>query len=193
VASHGGCDRHHRAAGRQLLQSPLNQCLDYFEEKKMAVDYFLKIDGIPGESTDSKHNDEINIHSWSWGETQATGPGPGGGVGRVSMQDFRFSKAVDKASPKLMLACASGQHIKEAVLSCHKAGGVLNDFLTITLTEVTVSSYETAGNSGAPIDPMDQFALHFAKIEFNYVQEKSDGTMDAGTQAGWDVKNNKPA
>jgi type VI secretion system secreted protein Hcp len=158
----------------------------------MAVDYFLKIDGIPGESTDSKHNGEINILSWSWGETQATGPGTGGGAGKVSMQDFRISKAVDKTSPKLMLACASGQHIKDAVLSCRKAGGILKDFLTITLTEVTVSSYEIVGNSGADIDLTDQFALHFAKIEFNYVQQKPDGTMGASSQAGWDVKNNKP-
>jgi len=159
----------------------------------MAVDYFLKIDGIPGESTDSKHNGEINISSWSWGETQLTGPDPAGGVGKVSIQDFRLSKAVDKASPKLMLACASGQLIKDAVLSCRKAGGMLNDFLTITLAEVTVSSYEIAGNSGAAIDPTDQFALHFAKIEFNYVQQKPDGTMGQSTQAGWDVTNNKPA
>ena len=159
----------------------------------MAVDYFLQIDGIPGESTDSEHNGEINISSWSWGETQATGPNPGGEAGKVSVQDFHFSKAVDKASPKLMLACASGQRIKNAVLSCRKVGGVRKDFLTITLTEVTVSSYEIAGNSGAAIDPTDQFALHFAKIEFNYVQQKPDGTMGASTQAGWDVKNNKPA
>jgi type VI secretion system secreted protein Hcp len=159
----------------------------------MAVDYFLQIDGIPGESTDSKHNGEISIASWSWGETQATVPSQGGEVGKVSMQDFHFTKAVDKASPKLMLACASGQHIKNAVLSCRKAGGALKDFLTITLTEVTVSSYEIAGNSGAAIDPTDQFALHFAKIEFNYVQQKPDGTMGESTQAGWDVKNNKPA
>jgi type VI secretion system secreted protein Hcp len=159
----------------------------------MAVDYFLKIDGIPGESTDSKHKGEINISSWSWGETQATGPGPGGGIGKVSMQDFRISKAVDKTSPKLMLACASSQLIKDAVLSCRKAGGILNDFLTITLTEVRVSSYEIAGNSGAAIDPTDQFALHFAKIECNYVQQNPDGTMGASTQAGWDVTNNKPA
>jgi type VI secretion system secreted protein Hcp len=159
----------------------------------MAVDYFLKIDGVPGESTDAKHNSEIVISSWSWGETQATGPGPGVGIRRVSTQDFRISKAVDKTSPKLMLACANGQLIKDAVLSCRKAGGILNDFLTITLTEVTVSSYEIAGNSGAAIDPTDQFALHFAKIEFNYAQQKPDGTTGANTQAGWDVTNNKPA
>lgn len=71
--------------------------------RKMAVDYFLKIDGIQGESTDAKHEGEISTLSWSWGETQATTPGAGGGAAKVSMQDFRFSKAVDKTSPKLML------------------------------------------------------------------------------------------
>jgi len=162
----------------------------------MAVDYFLKIDGIPGESTDAKHNGEINIASWSWVETEATGTGgpAGGGMGKVSMQDFRFSKAVDKSSPKLMLACASAQHIKDAVLSCsRKAGGITQDFLTITLTEVSVSSYEIAGNSGAALDPTDHFALHFAKIEFKYAQQKPDGTVGDSTQAGWDLKNAKPA
>jgi type VI secretion system secreted protein Hcp len=158
----------------------------------MAVDYFLKIDGIPGESTDAKHNGEINVLSWSWVETQPTAAGPGGGTGKVSMQDFRFSKAVDKSSPKLMLACASGQRIKDAVLSCRKAGSS-QDFLTITLTEVTISSYEIAGNDTVAVDPTDQFALHFGKIQFQYVQQKPDGTTGASTEAGWDVTTNKGA
>jgi type VI secretion system secreted protein Hcp len=89
-----------------------------------------------------------------------------------------------------MLACASGQHIKDAVLSCRKAGGS-QDFLTITLTEVTISSYEIAGNHAVVVDPTDQFALHFGKIQFHYLQQKPDGTMGESTEAGWDVKNNK--
>ena len=78
----------------------------------MAVDYFLKIEGIEGESHDDKHKNEIDLQSWSWGETQ-TGThsaGGGGGAGKVDMQDFHFVMAHNKASPKLMLACASGEH-----------------------------------------------------------------------------------
>lgn len=157
----------------------------------MAVDYFLKIDGIQGESTDAKHKGEISILSWSWGETQATAPGAGGGAGKVSMQDFRFSKAVDKASPKLLLACASAQRIKDAVLSCRR-GGSSQDFLTLTLSDVTVSSYEIVG-SGAALDPTDQLALHFAKIEFNYVEQNPDGSMGASTKTGWDLQKNEAA
>lgn len=158
----------------------------------MGVDYFLKIDGIQGESTDAKHKGEISILSWSWGETQTAAPGAGEGAGKVSMQDFRFSKAVDKASPNLFLACANTQRIKDAVLSCRKAGAS-QDFLTFTLSDVTVSSYEIVGNSGAVVDPTEQLALHFAKIEFNFVEQKPDGSMGASTKAGWDVKNNKAA
>ena len=89
-----------------------------------AVDYFLKIDGIDGESADQKHRKEIDIESWSWGEDRSgpTAAGGGGGAGKVPMQDFHFVMKVNKASPKLLLACATGEHIKKAILTCRKAG-----------------------------------------------------------------------
>lgn len=89
-----------------------------------------------------------------------------------------------------MLACASGQHIKDAVLSCRKTGGS-QDFLTITLTEVASSSCQIS--DGAAADLTGQFALHSAKIQFDYKQQKPDGTMGASTEAGWDLQNNKAA
>ena len=156
----------------------------------MAIDCFLKIDGIQGESTDAKHQGEITVLSWSWGETQAMATAASGETGKVSMQDFHFSKAVDAASPKLMLACASDQQIKDAVLSCRKTGGS-EDFLTITLTEVAISTYQISDDAAA--DPTDQFALHFAKIQFDYAQQKPDGTLGASTEAGWDIPSNKAA
>ena len=84
-----------------------------------AFDYFLKVDGIAGESTDSKHKGEIDVLSWSWGETQSgsAGGGGGGGAGKVQMQDLHVTSNMSKASPQLMLACASGQHIKSAILT----------------------------------------------------------------------------
>ena len=89
-----------------------------------AVDYFLKFDGIKGESTDSKHKDEIDVESWSWGETQTgtQGPGGGGGAGKVQMQDFHFVMQLNRSSPLLAKACATGQHIKSATLTTRKAG-----------------------------------------------------------------------
>ena len=119
-----------------------------------AVDYFLKLDGIKGESQDSKHKDEIDLESWSWGETQ-TGTfsgGGGGGAGKVSMQDFQFVMKVNTASPKLLKACASGEHIKNAVLTCRKAGKEQQEFLKIILSDVLVSSYHTGGSGNGGVD-----------------------------------------
>src|SRR5215472_15946713 len=96
------------------------------------VDYFLKLDGIDGESSDAKHKNEIDVESWSWGQSQSgtSGHGTGGGgAGKVNMQDFHFVMKVNQASPKLMLACASGQHIKSGTLTCRKAGGEQQEYL----------------------------------------------------------------
>ena len=158
-----------------------------------AVDYFLKIDGIPGESQDAKHKDEIALESWSWGATQSGtyGAGGGGGAGKVSMQDFHFVMKVNKASPKLMLACASGEHIKKAVLTCRKAGTDQQEFLKITMSDILVSSYQTGGSAGSDLVPTDQISLNFSKIEFEYKEQKPDGTLGGAVSAGYDLKANK--
>ncbi len=156
-----------------------------------AVDYFLKIDGIDGESTSDRHKGEIDIESWSWGETNTAGQsvGRGAGAGKVIMQDIHFTKIMDKASPKLMLAVASGQHIKEVVLTGELSGERGQKFLEIKLTDVLISSYQTGGSSGSV--PVDSFSLNFSKIEFTYHPVKPDGSLDEPVKAGWDVKANK--
>ena len=158
-----------------------------------AVDYFLKIEGYDGESKDSKHGGEIDVESWSWGETQSGthGAGGGGGAGKVSMQDFHFVMKINKASPKLILACASGEHIKKAVLTCRKAGKDQQEFLKITMSDALVSSFQTGGSGGSDIIPTDQLSLNYAKIEFEYKPQKPDGTLDAAVKTGWDQAANK--
>ena len=156
-----------------------------------AVDYFLKIEGIEGESTDSKHKNEIDVESWSWGETNSGthAAGGGGGAGKVSMQDFHFVMRVNKASPKLMLACATGEHLPSAILTCRRAGKEQQEYLQVTFTDLLVSSYQTGGSSG-DIVPLDQISLNFAKIEFSYKPQKPDGTLDAPVKTGYDLKKN---
>ena len=157
------------------------------------VDYFLKMDGIDGESQDHKHKGEIDVQSFSWGETQ-TGThaaGGGGGAGKVSMQDFHFVMNVNKSSPKLMLACANGEHIKKAVLTCRKAGKDQQEFYKITLSDVLVSSFQTGGNGHSDIVPTDQISLNYAKIEWEYKEQKSDGTLGGSVKAGFDLKQMK--
>jgi type VI secretion system secreted protein Hcp len=157
------------------------------------VDYFLKIDGVDGESTDAKHKNHIDVESWSWGAVQqgSAGGGGGGGAGKVTMQDFHFVMRLSKASPNLMLACASGKHIKMATLTARKAGKDQQDYLTFKFTDVLVSSYQTGGSEQSEITPLDQVSLNFAKIEMSYKQTKRDGTLGAETKAGWDLKANK--
>jgi type VI secretion system secreted protein Hcp len=157
-----------------------------------AVDYFLKLDGIEGESQDSKHKGEIDIESWSWGETQSGthAGGGGGGAGKVVMQDFHFVMRVNKSSPKLLLACANGQHIKEATLLCRKAGKEQQDFLKIKFSDLLVSSYQTGGSSGDVV-PTEQISLNFAKIEYEYKEQKPDGSLGGAVKAGYNLKENK--
>ena len=119
------------------------------------VDYFLKIDGIQGESQDKTHKNEIEIESFSWGANQTGTASRGGGMGagKVQMQDFHFVMSVNKASPKLMLACANGEHIKNAILTCRKAGKEQQEYLKITFTDLLVSNYQTNGTGAADIVP----------------------------------------
>ena len=145
----------------------------------MAVDMFLKLTEIDGESRDDQYAKWIEIESFSWGESQAStsGVGGGGGAGKVSMQDFHFATGFSKASVTLFLACASGQHIRDATLNLRKAGGDKGGetYLTWKLSDVMVSSYQTGASSGGSDVPMDQFSLNFAKVEVSYKEQKASG------------------
>jgi type VI secretion system secreted protein Hcp len=156
------------------------------------VDYFLKIAGIEGESTDAKHKNEIDIESWSWGETN-TGShsyGGGGGAGKVSMNDFSITMRVNKSSPKLLLSCASGEHIKEALLTCRKAGKEQQEYLKIKFSDLLVSSYQTGGSRGDVV-PVDQISLNFSKIEYEYYPQTEKGSLGSKVPVHWDLKQNK--
>ncbi len=162
----------------------------------MASDIFLKIGDIKGESLDDKHKDEIDVMSFSWGVTQTgTGAlGGGAGAGKVQFHDFHFSSKTSKASPKLFLACASGEHIKDAALSVRRSTETRapDDYLVIKMNDVLISSYQTGG-SGQDDRPTDEVSLNFAKIEFTYKPQKPDGSFDAPITEAWDLKANKRA
>src|SRR6476469_7622136 len=128
-----------------------------------AVDFFIKFDGIKGESADAKHKDEIDIEAWSWGETNIAGHEPGGGgsgAGEVAMQDFHLVMRMNRASVSLMKACATGEHIKEATLTGRKAGKGQAEFLVIKMNDVLISSYQTGGSEGADVVPTDQVSFN---------------------------------
>ena len=157
-----------------------------------AVDYFLKIDGIDGESLDSKHKGEIEVLSFSFGAQNGGtfAMGSGGGAGKVHIHDITFVSHVNKASPKLFLACCNGQHISKVSLTLRKAGKDQQEYLKIQMNDVLVSSFQTTGSESSVI-PTEQFSLNFAKIEFDYKEQKSDGTLGGSVKVAWDLKQNK--
>jgi type VI secretion system secreted protein Hcp len=157
------------------------------------VDYFLKIEGVDGESTDDKHKNEIEVESWSVGgvNSGSFSSGGGGGSGKVAMNDFHFVKKVDKASAKLLASCATGEHLKKATLVCRKAGKEQQEFLTIVLSPILVSSYQTGGSAGSDVIPMDQVSINYGKIEYKYKEQKADGSLGGEVIGGWDVTTNK--
>jgi type VI secretion system secreted protein Hcp len=156
-----------------------------------AFDYFLELDGIPGESADAKHKGEIDVLSWSWGESQPApvNPGGGGGAGKVAMTDLHVSANLSKASPQLLLACAAGTHIKGAVLTGRKGGKAQAEFLTFSLSDVLVSAYQTGGATAEA--PLDSISLSFSKIEMTYREQTAKGGLGPAIRVGWDRKTNK--
>jgi type VI secretion system secreted protein Hcp len=155
-------------------------------------DAFLKIDGVEGESTDDAHGKEIDVLSYSWGATQpgTHGAGGGGGAGKGEVHSFHFTMRMSKATPKLMLACATGSHYKEALLTVRKAGETPQEYLTIKLETVYVDSYQTGGSDGSDI-PVESISLSFGKASYEYKPQKEDGTLGSPVKVGYDVKAQK--
>jgi len=158
----------------------------------MASDIFAKIGDIKGESLDSKHKDEIEVLSWSWGvqQTGTMAHGGGGGEGKASFNDFNFTHHVDKASPVLLKACATGEHIKEATITVRKAGKGQQEFLIIKMNDVIVTSV-TQGGSGGTDGMSENVSIAFAKVDVQYKPQKADGSLEAGLHFKYDIKQNK--
>lgn len=156
------------------------------------ADFFLKIEGIDGESKDEKLEKHIEVLSWSWGESNAGSfaHGQGGGVGKVNMQDLSVSASISAASPHLFLACANGKHLSKAVLTCRKAGETPQVYLTITLNDVLISSFQTGGSGGGDL-PIESFSLNFAKIEYEYFTQDEKGVVKSAGKKSWDLKASK--
>ena len=158
----------------------------------MAADIFAKLGDIKGESLDSKHKDEVEVLSWSWGVQQSgtMAHGGGGGEGKASFTDFNFAHHVDKASPVLMKACATGEHIKEATITVRKAGKGQQEFLIIKMNDIIVTSVALSSSDDTSA-MAESVALRFAKFDLEYKPQKSDGSLDAGVHFKYDIKANK--
>ena len=155
----------------------------------MAVDVFLKIGDIKGESKDSKHAGEIDVLSWSWGvsQTGSMSLGGGGGAGKANFSDLNFMHTLDKASPVLLKACAMGDHYPDATLVARKAGKGQQDYLIIKMKEVFVTSVQSSGSSE---EPTESVSLTFGHVDLEYKAQKADGSLEAGVHFIYDIKKN---
>jgi len=157
----------------------------------MASDIFAKLGDIKGESLDSKHKDEIEVLSFSWGVTNASAAGPGGGAGagKATFQDLSIVHNIDRATPLLMKACATGTHLKEATITHRKAGTSQQEFFIVKMTDVIITGVTHAVADGQP--GSESVTLTFGKVDLDYKPQKPDGTLDAGVHFKYDLKNNK--
>jgi type VI secretion system secreted protein Hcp len=157
----------------------------------VASDIFAKLGDIKGESLDDKHKDEIEVLSWSWGVTNAApaSTGTGAGAGKPKFQDFSFTHKIDKASPVLMQACATGVHLKEATITHRKAGKGQQEFLIIKMNDVIVTALTDGDTSDG--GSSETVSLAFAKVDVEYKPQKADGSLDAGVHFKYDLKANK--
>lgn len=159
----------------------------------MAVDIFLKLDGIEGESRDSKHEKEIDVTSWSWGMTQSgtTHQGSGGGSGKVAVQDLHITKYLDKSSPTLALFCCNGKHVSKGTLTVRKAGGDNPvEYLKLDLEEIIITSYSTGG-SGHDDRVSENISLNFSKFSKVYTPQSDKGASQGKVEAKWHISKNK--
>jgi type VI secretion system secreted protein Hcp len=155
-----------------------------------AIEYHLDVDGIKGESGATKHKEHIEIMSWSWGATNPTTiVGMGMSAGKVSVSDLSFTKRVDKSSPKLLELCVTGKHVKQATLYCSKqtGGKTPEDFLTIKLQEVYVSSYQVGGSHHEDVGT-ESLSLSYGVIDYDYKEQKPDGTLIDSGEVVYDVR-----
>src|ERR1044071_481756 len=158
----------------------------------MAIDTFLKLASVKGESQVKGFEDQIQILAWSWGmsQTGTTHHGSGGGAGKVNVQDLSFTHYVDSATPGLILACCKGTHYDEATLTMRKAGGEALPYMTLKLKDIIVTSV-SGGGSGGEDQQTENVTLNFASFEVSYQPQDNKGAKKGGAiEIKYDIAKN---
>lgn len=159
----------------------------------MAIDAFLKLGTIKGESVADGHKDEIDLLSFNWGmsQTGSMHTATGGGTGKVDVNDLVVTHLLDAASPNLALACCLGTHHESAVLTLNKAGGDKLPYLTLTLTDVLITQVSHGASIGDE-RPVESVSLNFAKFKYSYQPQDAKGAKKGGAvETGYDISLNK--
>ena len=158
----------------------------------MALDIFLKLDTVVGESADKTHRKEIDVLFWSWGmlNTRSAHAGGGAGTGKGYVKDLTVTKYVDKSSPALMLGCCSGTHYPSALLTVRKVGGKEPvEYLKIKMQEVFISSVSTRNDTNC-FQMSEELILNCAKVSVDYTPQNPDGSKGIAIPFRWDIPSN---
>jgi len=160
----------------------------------MAVDMFLELDGVKGESVDKTHKGKIDIIAWQWGLSNSGTfhHGSGGGAGKASFSDITVTKYIDAASPNIMLFCANGKHFAKGKIIVRKAGENPLEYLLIDFDKVLVTSYGTGGGSGEE-RLTESVTLNFAKVKVEYITQSEKGGKGTPHAFSWDISANAKA
>jgi len=159
----------------------------------MALEFYLKLDGIPGESTDSKHKEWIEVVSFSHGVEQEGSSRSGGGestVGRAHFSDFCVVKRLDKSSPKLALTCASGAHVASAKMELCQSTKDKHPYMKYELTDVVISAVKPSGQNTSNTLPLEEVTMRYSKIQWEYTPMDAAGKVTAAAKANWNLKDN---
>ncbi|KPY27162.1 putative type VI secretion system effector [Pseudomonas coronafaciens pv. porri] len=166
------------------------------QEADMSFDAFMQVDGVEGESLDDGHKGWVELLSYHYEAIQSisnTASSSGGATaGGVTLGDFRVSKYIDRATPKLFELCCRGSHIKKVTIRVHRAGTEKFKYLDIVLEEVLISTVSGNGAEHAGL-PMEMITLNYGRIKFEYSQQRrADGGNAGIVSGGWDRTANKP-
>lgn len=161
----------------------------------MAIDVYLQIEGIKGESADADFKGWIECVSANWGMSQpksaTASTGAGHSAERCEMTDISIIKVADVSSPQLMLSCASGRKIPRAKLNFMRADGSGERILyfEVELTTVIVGSVHPHIEPGNLLT--EHVSLKFGKVIWKYAQQKIGGGSCGNSQGGWDLMGNR--
>jgi type VI secretion system secreted protein Hcp len=153
-----------------------------------AVDMFLKIEGVDGESADSRHRGWIDVLSVDWDVTRPSGSTAGARTSApATFGGLTVSKTVDKSSPSLYLACADGRHVRQATLVAYRAGESARPYYEIVLTDVMVTA---VGVSGGPTeDALTEYVtLNFRQVQWTYTPMDASGRGRGQVTTSWDIE-----
>ena len=163
----------------------------------MAADFYLQIDGIKGESTDSTHQGwiEVTTVDWSIAQPKSATASTGGGhtAERAELSEISISKLVDLASPILMQTCAAGKTIPKVKIEMQRADGQGEPikYFEVELENVLIGHIAPSFNAGG--FPSESLGLKFSKVKWKYCQQKIGGGAGGNTAGGWDLATNRVA